>query len=79
MTANEIQKILNAAANGMTANEIAEILTYEENQGRIDGLYALENDDSDYAARKRAEMRGIGKYDFNDYARNDAGEYLNYM
>jgi hypothetical protein len=79
MTADQIKQILNASANGMTPDEIAEMFSDAENEGRIDALQATEDDDSDYAAERRAEMRGMGRYDFNDYARNDAGEYLNYM
>ena len=79
MTANQINQILTAAADGMTAEEIAAIFAEEHREAACDAAQALEDDDSDYAAERRAEMRGMGKYDFNEFARNDAGEYLGFM
>lgn len=79
MTANEINQILAAAANGMSADQIADMLDDQDAEGRMDALHAFDNDDSDWASEQRAEMAGCGKYDFNEYARNDAGEYVNFM
>jgi hypothetical protein len=78
-TAKDIEQILAAAAAGMSAQAIADMVNDEDNEGWLDSLDAEDNDDSDAAAERRACRAGLGPYDFNQYARNDAGEYVNYM
>jgi hypothetical protein len=75
MNASDIKQILALANSGMTNEEILE----EMSEVHLDGLQASFEDDSDWAYERRCEARGMGQYDFNQYARNDAGEYLNYM
>ena len=55
MTANEINQILAAAANGMSADQIADMLDDQDAEGRMDALHAFDNDDSDWASEQRAE------------------------
>lgn len=79
MTANDINQILKLSASGMTAEEISEMFSEQEREARCDDAQAFEDDDSDSAYERRCEARGMGRYDFNEYARNDAGEWLGYM
>lgn len=79
MTANQIKQIIEASASGMSPEQISKMFAEEHREAACDAAQALEDDDSDHAAERRAEMRGMGKYDFNEFARNDAGEYLGFM
>jgi hypothetical protein len=79
MNANDIKQILTLSASGMTAEEISAMFSEQEREARCDDAQAFEDDDSDSAYERRCEARGMGKYDFNDYAQNDAGEYIHFM
>jgi len=79
VNANDIKNILKLSDSGMSPEEIADMFTEEQREAACDAAQAFEDDDSDWAYERRCEARGMGKYDFNDYARNDAGEFINYM
>jgi len=84
MRRQDVQRVLELQAQGLTPDEIADRLT-AENPGydyfalAADDRQALDEDDSDWADERRAERRGMGEYDFPMYPRNDAGEFIGYM